>query len=146
MGGVVILTAILGSTLLWANLVNRYVWVAMLAVTGFGLIGMWDDWLKIRKRRGLSARVKFLLQAVLTLLLLQIVFWQPRADWQGAGIPSSREAVNWLLWFRSAMLVLVVAPSREPHDGSRPRHRPHRVAAAPSGSSLHHRNFRRPTT
>ena len=82
MGGVVILTAILGATLLWANLMNRYVWVAMLAVSGFGLIGMWDDSLKIRKRRGVSARVKFLLQAVLTLLLLQIVFWQPRADWQ----------------------------------------------------------------
>jgi phospho-N-acetylmuramoyl-pentapeptide-transferase len=82
MGGVVILTAILGSTLLWANLLNRYVWVVMLSTAGFGLIGMWDDWSKIKKRRGLSARVKFLLQAILTLLLLQIVFWQPRADWQ----------------------------------------------------------------
>ena len=35
MGGVIILTAILASTLLWANLVNRYVWVVMLAVAGF---------------------------------------------------------------------------------------------------------------
>ena len=112
MGGVVILTAILGSTLLWANLVNRYVWVAMLAVTGFGLIGMWDDWLKIRKRRGLSARVKFLLQAVVTLLLLQIVFWQARADWQPVlAIPFFK---GWLVnlgwwWFPFAMLVVVGA-------------------------------------
>src|SRR5438034_204633 len=52
MGGVIILCAILGSTFLWANLTNRYVWVAMLAVAGYGLIGMWDDWTKIRTVRG----------------------------------------------------------------------------------------------
>jgi phospho-N-acetylmuramoyl-pentapeptide-transferase len=112
MGGVVILTAILGSTLLWANLLNRYVWVAMLSTAGFGLIGMWDDWSKIRKRRGLSARVKFVLQALLTLLLLQIVFWQPRADWQPVlAIPFFK---GWLVnlgwwWFPFAMLVVVGA-------------------------------------
>src|SRR4029453_6653730 len=112
MGGVVILTAILGSTLLWANLLNRYVWVVMLSTAGFGLVGMWDDWSKIRKRRGLSARVKFLLQAVLTLALLQIVFWQPRADWPpGLAIPFFK---GWLVnlgwwWFPFAMLVVVGA-------------------------------------
>src|ERR1041384_5760673 len=74
MGGVVILAAILGSTILWANLTNRYVWVVMLAISGFGLIGMWDDWMKIKKRRGLRARVKFGLQILLTLLVLQIVY------------------------------------------------------------------------
>ena len=112
MGGVVILTAILGSTLLWANLLNRYVWVVMLSTAGFGLIGMWDDWSKIKKRRGLSARVKFLLQAVLALALLQIIFWQPRADWQPVlAIPFFK---GWLVnlgwwWFPFAMLVVVGA-------------------------------------
>jgi len=112
MGGVVILTAILGSTLLWANLLNRYVWVVMLSTAGFGLIGMWDDWSKIKKRRGLSARVKFLLQAILTLLLLQIVFWQTRADWQPVlAIPFFK---GWLVnlgwwWFPFAMLVVIGA-------------------------------------
>ena len=112
MGGVIILTSILGSTLLWANLVNRYVWVVMLAISGFGLIGMWDDWMKIKKRRGLSARVKFLLQAALTLALLQIVFWQPRADFQPVlAIPFFK---GWLVnlgwwWFPFAMLVVVGA-------------------------------------
>jgi phospho-N-acetylmuramoyl-pentapeptide-transferase len=112
MGGVVVLTAILGSTLLWANLTNRYVWVVMLTISGFGLIGMWDDSLKIRKRRGLSARVKFGLQALLTLAVLQIVFWQPRADWQPVlAIPFFK---GWLIdlgwwWFPFAMLVVVGA-------------------------------------
>jgi phospho-N-acetylmuramoyl-pentapeptide-transferase len=110
MGGVVILTAILGSTILWANLTNRYVWVVMLACSGFGLIGMWDDWLKIRTRRGLRARVKLGLQALLTLALLQIVFWQPDAHWQPVlAIPFFK---GWLVnlggwWFVFAMLVVI---------------------------------------
>src|SRR5919204_857709 len=82
MGGVIILASILLSTILWANLTNRYVWVVMLAIAGFGLIGMWDDWSKIKKRKGLRARVKFGLQGLFTVLLLQIVYWQPEASWQ----------------------------------------------------------------
>jgi phospho-N-acetylmuramoyl-pentapeptide-transferase len=112
MGGVVILTAILGSTLLWANLLNRYVWVVMLTISGFGLIGMWDDWCKIKKRRGLSAKLKLGLQVLLALLLLQIVFWQPRADWQPVlAIPFLK---GWLIdlgwwWFPFALLVVIGA-------------------------------------
>jgi phospho-N-acetylmuramoyl-pentapeptide-transferase len=110
MGGVVILAAILGSTVLWANLANRYVWVVMLAISGFGLIGMWDDWLKIKKRRGLSARVKFGLQGLFTVLLLQIVFWQPDTTWAPVlAIPFFK---GWLVnlgwwWFPFAMLVVI---------------------------------------
>src|ERR1041384_7340181 len=77
MGGVIILVALLVSTILWANLRNRYIWVTLLATAGFGLIGMWDDAVKLRTRRGVSARTKFAMQLGLTLLLLQIVFWQP---------------------------------------------------------------------
>src|SRR5436190_4683499 len=76
MGGVIILAAILGSTILWANLRNRYVWVLLLATAGFGLIGVWDDAVKLRRRKGVSARAKLGLQLGLTLLLLQVVFWQ----------------------------------------------------------------------
>src|SRR5256885_5511402 len=112
MGGVVILAAILGSTMLWANLTSRYVWVVMLAISGFGLIGMWDDWMKIKKRRGVRARVKFGLQGLLTLGLLQIVYWQPEANWQPVlAIPFFK---GWLLnlgwwWFPFAALVVVGA-------------------------------------
>ena len=112
MGGVVILAAILGSTMLWANLTNRYVWVVMLSVAGFGLIGMWDDWSKIKKRKGLRARVKFGLQILFTLLVLQIVYWQSEANWQPVlAIPFFK---GWLvnlgwLWFPFAALVVVGA-------------------------------------
>src|SRR5262249_11968879 len=55
MGGLVILGALLSSTLLWANLRNRYVWVVLVATVGFGLIGALDDVAKLRRRRGISA-------------------------------------------------------------------------------------------
>src|SRR5206468_1589373 len=80
MGGLVILAALIGSTLLWANLRNRYVWVVVLATAGFGLIGFWDDARKVKKRKGLTARTKFLMQLLLALGVLQIILWQPAAN------------------------------------------------------------------
>src|SRR5918999_3286448 len=112
MGGVIILVAILGSTFLWANLRNRYVWVAMLAIAGFGLIGMWDDWTKVRTKRGIPARVKLLAQILLTLGLVQIVYWQSPETWLPVlAIPFLK---GWLvnlgwLWLPFAMLVVIGA-------------------------------------
>ena len=80
MGGLGILAALIGSTLLWANLRNRYVWVVVLATAGFGLIGFWDDARKVTKRKGLTARMKFLMQLLLALGVLQIILWQPAAN------------------------------------------------------------------
>src|SRR2546428_2269372 len=112
MGGVIILFAILGSTFLSANLTNRYVWVAMLAVAGYGLIGMWDDWTKIRTKRGVPARGKLAAQVILALTVLQIVYWQSAEAWQPVlAIPFFK---GWLLhlgvwWFMFAMLVIIGA-------------------------------------
>ena len=81
MGGLVILTALIATTLLWANLANRYIWVAVLATGGFGLIGVWDDATKLRRRKGISTRVKFVAQVVVAFAVLQLVFWQPPSAW-----------------------------------------------------------------
>ena len=60
MGGLLILTAALVPTLLWADLTNVYVWIAVLTTTGFGAIGFADDYLKIvrRSHHGLLPRYK----------------------------------------------------------------------------------------
>nr|MDQ3040364.1 phospho-N-acetylmuramoyl-pentapeptide-transferase [Pseudomonadota bacterium] len=50
MGGALILITIAASVLLWADLRNKYVWVVMAVMVGFGAIGWWDDWIKIVKR------------------------------------------------------------------------------------------------
>jgi phospho-N-acetylmuramoyl-pentapeptide-transferase len=71
MGGVLIVMAIVMPTLLWANLTNPYVWIAMLGLVSFGAIGFYDDYTKVRKMRnlGLTARQKFLLQIAASLLI-----------------------------------------------------------------------------
>jgi phospho-N-acetylmuramoyl-pentapeptide-transferase len=60
MGGLLILTAALVPTLLWADLTNPYVWIAVATTTGFGGIGFLDDYLKIvrRSHHGLRPRYK----------------------------------------------------------------------------------------
>jgi phospho-N-acetylmuramoyl-pentapeptide-transferase len=67
MGGVLILGALFGSCLLWGNLSNRYVWVAIVVTALLGLIGFYDDWLKLRTRRPLKIREKFLAQSAVGL-------------------------------------------------------------------------------
>ena len=50
MGGVMILLAVVVSTLLWADLTNRYVWIVLFVTVGFGAVGFGDDYLKLTKR------------------------------------------------------------------------------------------------
>ena len=69
MGGGLILISILISTLLWADLSNRYIWLLILVTGGFGMIGLVDDYSKIKKKNsdGLSATHKYLLQSIIGL-------------------------------------------------------------------------------
>jgi phospho-N-acetylmuramoyl-pentapeptide-transferase len=66
MGGALIIVAIAVATLLWADLQNRFVWVALLVLLGFGLIGFYDDYLKlvVGNSRGLVPRWKYFWQSV----------------------------------------------------------------------------------
>ena len=69
MGGLLILTAALVPTLLWADLTNVYVWIAVLTTAGYGAIGFADDYLKIvrRSHHGLLPRYKMGLQILIGL-------------------------------------------------------------------------------
>ena len=66
MGGMLILVAIIASTLLWADLGNRFVWVVLGVTVLFGLVGFWDDYLKIVRQdpAGLIARYQYFWQSV----------------------------------------------------------------------------------
>jgi phospho-N-acetylmuramoyl-pentapeptide-transferase len=70
MGGALILVSIAITTLLWADLRNRFVWVVLLVTLGFGAIGWIDDYRKVvyRSPKGLSVRTKFVWQSVIALL------------------------------------------------------------------------------
>jgi phospho-N-acetylmuramoyl-pentapeptide-transferase len=67
MGGALILIAIVATTLLWANLSNRMIWIVLLAVLGFGLVGFADDYLKLilKNPKGLAPRWKYFWQSLL---------------------------------------------------------------------------------
>jgi phospho-N-acetylmuramoyl-pentapeptide-transferase len=71
MGGVLIVIAIVLPTLLWANLTNAYVWIAMFAIVAFGAIGFWDDYSKIRRQRnlGITGRRKFAAQCLVAIAI-----------------------------------------------------------------------------
>lgn len=79
MGGVLIIFSVLLSTLLWADLTNHYIWIAIFVTVGYAAIGFIDDFLmQIKKQnKGLSARNKFLLQLVLGLLTGTLLYSNP---------------------------------------------------------------------
>ncbi len=71
MGGALILMSILLTTILWADLSNRYIWVVLLTTLGFGAIGWIDDYRKVvyRNPKGLPASAKFFWQSVIALII-----------------------------------------------------------------------------
>ncbi|TNJ35517.1 phospho-N-acetylmuramoyl-pentapeptide-transferase [Arenimonas terrae] len=77
MGGTLILMTITLSTLLWADLRNRYVWVLLGVLLAFGAIGWLDDWIKIVRRdpNGLKSRWKYALQSVFGLAAALVLYY-----------------------------------------------------------------------
>src|ERR1700752_4472070 len=78
MGGLLILSGMLVSTLLWANPANLYVWVVLLVTLGFGFVGFYDDYLKVKKQthNGFAGRTRLgieaLIAAVACLVFVQL--------------------------------------------------------------------------
>jgi len=78
MGGVLILGAILVSTLLWARLDNGYVWLVLFVTYSFGAVGFWDDYLKVSKQnhKGVSGKIRlglgFVIAAIAGIWALQL--------------------------------------------------------------------------
>ncbi len=102
MGGALILVAILVTTLLWADLENRFVWVALLVTAGFGAIGWVDDYRKVvyRNPKGLSAKSKFLWQSLIGFVAAvylafsisapdNVQFFNLLTSWIGSGFATS---------------------------------------------------------
>tara|TARA_B100001173_G_scaffold306518_1_gene313493 strand:+ start:7627 stop:8712 length:1086 start_codon:yes stop_codon:yes gene_type:complete len=76
MGGLIILSSLIISTLLWADLSNRYIWVVLGVTVGFSLIGFFDDYLKIKHKSsdGLSSKQKILFQSMIALASMTYLY------------------------------------------------------------------------
>lgn len=77
MGGILILFSLIVPTLLWSDLTNRYVWVVLLVTVSFGLIGFSDDYLKLRKKKGLTASKKISLQILVAAAVSLYLYYFP---------------------------------------------------------------------
>ena len=81
MGGLLILLAVVISTLLWGNLSNRFIWVAVFTIVAFGWIGWIDDYRKVveKNSRGLPGRWKYFWQSVFALMIGGFLFYSMQA-------------------------------------------------------------------
>ena len=77
MGGILILGAVLVSTLLWANLENKYIWVVLFVLISFGAIGFVDDYRKVIRKdpKGLIARWKYFWQSLFAIITAAFLYF-----------------------------------------------------------------------
>ncbi len=112
MGGILIIMAVIIPTLLWADLRNPFVWIAMAAMVAFGLIGFYDDYRKVTRRRnlGLTARAKLGLQVAVAGAIGAFVVWMASfgAFTTKLSLPFLKQWTPDLGWFYAVFIVVVV--------------------------------------
>ncbi len=76
MGGIIMILAILVSCLLWQDFSNPYVWIGIVSLLGFGLVGFLDDYLKITRKstEGLHAKFKIIGQITISLIIVLFIY------------------------------------------------------------------------
>ncbi len=111
MGGVLIAISIIVPTLLWADLTNPFVWMAVLSAAAFAAIGFADDYTKVVHKRnlGLTARSKFGLQVLVSVLIAVALIAM-----QNRGMYSTRLVVPFLKQFHPDLVIDNLAPSLWP--------------------------------
>jgi len=111
MGGLMMLSGITVATLLWGNLSNPYVWVVLLITLGFGLIGLYDDYLKVTRAspNGSSTKIKFVLECVLAAVgcyVITILGKEPYST--SLAVPFFKDFLLDLGWFFIAFGTVVI--------------------------------------
>jgi len=112
MGGVMVLTAILLPTLLFARLNNVYIQIIIIATLWMGFFGFLDDYLKVIKKKesGLIARYKLAGQITLGIIISSWMYFRPEFAelWSYTSVPFFKDSVWNLGWFYPIMIILVV--------------------------------------
>jgi phospho-N-acetylmuramoyl-pentapeptide-transferase len=100
MGGTLILVAISVSTLLWANLENRYIWVILVVTLGYGIIGFVDDYRKVMQGNsdGLSARAKLFWQSLIGMGASIFLYYTAQLEVL-ANVPHAAEQTQYIIPF-----------------------------------------------
>jgi phospho-N-acetylmuramoyl-pentapeptide-transferase len=100
MGGLLVITSVVLSTLLWARLSSVYVWIIIFATLAFGAVGFADDYQKLVKRRslGLTGRQKLLFQLIIAVCVWLVLFistryFQTKYSWN-VSVPFFKETAE----------------------------------------------------
>jgi phospho-N-acetylmuramoyl-pentapeptide-transferase len=112
MGGLLIAFSLTGSVLLWADLRNHYVWIALLVFWSFGLVGFLDDYLKIRRsnNKGLSPPMKLAGQMLAATVGILLLFNEPAFSSKLA-VPFLKDVNPDLGWFYVPFAIAVMVGS-----------------------------------
>lgn len=113
MGGVLIVISIAITTLLWGNLTNRFVWIALIATLWMGGVGFLDDYLRVVKhyRKGLLGRYKLAGQVLLGVFVFAAVYFYPAhtvLDPAETNVPFLKNTVVNFGWLYLPFVILVV--------------------------------------
>jgi len=121
MGGILIILAIAVSTLLWANLKVDYVWLIIMVMVGYGLIGFLDDYKKLstRSSKGISGKTRLACEILIALFFSIIVYMKPGFT-SNVSIPFFKTALPDLGWgyiFLSTFIIVGAANAVNLTDG-----------------------------
>jgi len=112
MGGLMILFGLVVSALLWANLTNLYVWLVLYVTLGFGAIGFYDDYLKVRRAThgGFSGRMRLLIEAVIAVTAtLGFMYLETDALASSLAVPFFKDLlINLGLFFPVFAMIVIV--------------------------------------
>ena len=116
MGGLMILAGVFAGTLLWADLTNPFVWVALLVTGGYGLLGFLDDYDKVTKQHhaGLTGKQKLAAQFALAIVASALLIWFSTPSPTSPGLETSiafpffKEVLLNLGWFYVAFAAFTI--------------------------------------
>jgi phospho-N-acetylmuramoyl-pentapeptide-transferase len=111
MGGLMILSGLLVSTLLWANPLNRYIWVVLGVTLGFALVGFYDDYLKVirQSHSGFSVRTRLAIESAIAIVACVALAALGRAPFATSLVfPFFKELVVDLGWFFLAFSAFII--------------------------------------
>jgi phospho-N-acetylmuramoyl-pentapeptide-transferase len=123
MGGLMILIAVIVSTLLWMDLGNGFTWIVLFVTSGFGLVGFADDYQKLTKRnpRGIPGRVRLLIQIAIALMavfsVIQIVNNPQATTLTFPFIKEFTPQLGWLFYVFAAFVIVGASNAVNLTDG-----------------------------
>ncbi|HSS17190.1 MAG TPA: phospho-N-acetylmuramoyl-pentapeptide-transferase [Candidatus Dormibacteraeota bacterium] len=116
MGGVLVIGSVFLSSLIWARLDNRFVWLVLFCMVYLGALGFADDYLKVTKKKsdGISGRIKLVFQIALALIVTAVFLTSPLLEVQARSlyVPFVKAPVIANMgWFTFVFFLLVIVGS-----------------------------------